>query len=50
MAEELDPSMLPNWLRDMDDGPSVGPVQTIAPATDSRGAAASRYMVSGSRR
>ena len=25
MAEELDPSMLPNWLRDMDDGPSVRP-------------------------
>lgn len=25
MAEELNPSMLPNWLRDMDDGPSVRP-------------------------
>ena len=25
MAEELDLSMLPNWLRDMDDGPSVRP-------------------------
>ena len=25
MAEKLDPSMLPNWLRDMDDGPSVRP-------------------------
>lgn len=25
MAEELDPSMLPNWLRDMDDGPSIRP-------------------------
>lgn len=25
MAEELDPSMLPNWLRNMDDGPSVRP-------------------------
>lgn len=25
MAEELDPSMLPNWLRDTDDGPSVRP-------------------------
>lgn len=25
MAEELDPSMLPNLLRDMDDGPSVRP-------------------------
>ena len=25
MAEELDPSMLPNWLRDMDDGPSLRP-------------------------
>ena len=25
MAEELDPSMLPIWLRDMDDGPSVRP-------------------------
>ena len=25
MAEELDSSMLPNWLRDMDDGPSVRP-------------------------
>lgn len=25
MAEELDPSMLPNWLRDMDEGPSVRP-------------------------
>ena len=23
MAEELDPSMLPNWLRDMDGGPSI---------------------------
>lgn len=25
MADELDLSMLPNWLRDMDDGPSVRP-------------------------
>ena len=25
MAEVLDSSMLPNWLRDMDDGPSVRP-------------------------
>lgn len=25
MAEKLDPSMLPNWLRGMDDGPSVRP-------------------------
>lgn len=25
MAEELDPSMLPNWPRDMDDGPSARP-------------------------
>lgn len=25
MAEKLNPSMLPNWLRDMDDGPAVRP-------------------------
>lgn len=49
MAEELDPSMLPNWLRDMDDGPSVRPGADDCPATDSRGAAASRYTASGSR-
>lgn len=30
MAEKLDPSMLPNWLRGMDDGPSVRPVRAMA--------------------
>ena len=34
MAVELDPSMLPNWLRDMDDGPSV---RTGADGGDRRG-------------
>lgn len=49
MAEELDLSMLPNWLRDMDDGPSVRPGADDGAATASHGAVASQSTASDSR-